>query len=104
MNRASLSALFFHTQTVSLRDFDEMQDARKEAEKQSVFLSLVSRSVVLHGRRTLSYVQAQGQNIEPMEMELHAHSFEFEMPRQEVLDPIGIDYVLRVFRAERFES
>lgn len=91
-------------QTVSLRDFDEMQDARKEAEKHSIFLNLVSRSVVLHGRKILSYARAEGENGEPMEMELHSHSFGFEMPRQEVLDPIGIDYVLRVFRAERLKS
>jgi hypothetical protein len=91
-------------QTVGLRDFDEMQDARKEAEKESVLLSMVSRSVILHGRKTISYAQVRGENIEPMEMELHAHSFEFEMPRQDVLDPIGIDYTLRIFRAERLET
>lgn len=91
-------------QTVSLRDFDEMQEARKAAEKDSVFLNLVTRSTVLHGQRTLTYFEDDDRDREPMEIELHPHSIEFEMPRQEVLDPIGIDYTLRVLRAERLKS
>jgi hypothetical protein len=34
-------------------------------------------------------------------MELNAHSITFEMPRKQVLDPIGLDYMLRVLRIER---
>ena len=91
-------------QAISLRDFDEMQDAHKEAEKNSVLLSMVTRSVVLHGQRTLTYFEDEDRGREPMEMELHAHSIGFEMPRQDVLDPIGIDYIVRVLRAERRKS
>lgn len=87
-------------QTVMLKDFDQMQDARREAEKQSIFLNLVSRSVIAHGRKTLSYLGLEN-NREPMEMELHPHSFSFEVPRQEFLDPVSTSYLIRVLRSER---
>lgn len=88
-------------QTVRVRDRDEMRKAHKQAMNQSVLLSLVSRSVILHGRRTVTFVEEPGKKRRPMEMDLKSHSIEFELPRTEIIDPIGLDLMLRVFRAER---
>lgn len=83
---------------VMLRDFDEMQIARKQAEKDSIFLNVVTRSTVLHGRRTLSYMRPDEPDHDPMEMELHSHSFGIELPRQDALDPVGLDFALGILR------
>jgi len=89
--------------SVHLKDFDEMQRTHKDAMAASPLLNLVHRSVVLHGRRTLSYVRGPSDELKPMEMELHSHSFEIEMPRQHVLDPVGLDYAIRVLRLGRLK-
>ena len=87
-----------------LRFHDQMQQAYKEAEKKSVLLSLVSRSVILYGHKTLTYVQGPGNEHRPVEMELQPHSTTAEIPRMDIIDPIGLDYMLRVFRIERLKS
>ena len=88
-------------QTVRLRNADEMRKAQKDAMDKSVLLSLVSRSVILHGRRTITFVEEPGNKRRPLEMEMTSHSVEFELPRMEIVDPVGLDFLLRVFRSER---
>lgn len=83
---------------------EQSRQIHKQAEEQSLFRNLVHRSVLLYGRRSLMYVGLPGEARRPIEMELHAHSFSFEMPRMEVVDPDGLDYMLRVFRAERLSA
>jgi hypothetical protein len=81
-----------------------MEQAMKDAQKDSVFLSLVSTSVLLYGRKSVDYVyNADGQS-NRMEFPLHAHSTEMEIPRNTNIDPFGLDYTLRVFRAERIKQ
>lgn len=87
-----------------LRFNDVMREAFKEAEKESVLLHLVKRSVILYGNKSVTYVQGPEEGRRPVEMELKSHSTEFEIPRMEIVDPIGLDYMLRVFRVERLKS
>jgi hypothetical protein len=84
-----------------LRFHDDMQKAHKEAQKASVLLSLVRRSVLLYGKRSITYVEGPGKERRPVEMELKSHGVTIEMPRMEIVDPRGLDYMLRVFRVER---
>lgn len=78
-----------------------MAQSLKAAEASSVILSLVTRNVLLYGRRSVDYHAGYDGETHRMEHELQAHSFELEMPRLDTLDPVGLDYTLRVFRAER---
>jgi hypothetical protein len=87
-----------------LRMSDQMRDAHKKAESESVFLNLVSRSVLLYGNRSLTFVDDGKDNLRPMEIDLHSHGISYEMPRMEVIDPVGLEYLLRVFRHERMEE
>ena len=64
----------------------------------------MKRSVLLYGRRSITYVEGPNDVRRPVEMELKGHSFTFELPRMEILDPIGLDFMLRVFRIERLRS
>lgn len=81
-----------------------MTESMKEAEKQSVFLSLFPKVVLLYGRRSIHYVSGGGEEAKRMEVPLTEHSVEMEYPRQEHLDPFGLDYTLFVMRAEQIES
>jgi hypothetical protein len=84
-----------------LREFDRARRIRKEAEKGSIFFDLVKRSTILYGKRSLTYVEDRSGGRQPFEMELKAHSAYIELPRMEVLDPVGLSYMLLVFRTER---
>lgn len=84
-----------------LRWADNMRVAQKRAESQSVLFGLVKRSVLLYGSRSLSFIGSDGDKLRPMEMDLKSFSTSFELPRMEVVDPVGLDYTLRVYRVER---
>lgn len=93
-----------HCRIERMRISDQMRDAHKQAESGSVFLNLVSRSVLLYGNRSLTFVDDGQDNLRPMEINLHSHGISYEMPRMEVIDPVGLEYVLRIFRHERMEE
>jgi hypothetical protein len=76
----------------------------KKAEKRSVFLNLFSRSTLLYGRKSINYVRGGDGPPRRMEIPLASHSVEMEIPRMENLDEHGLNYMLRVFRAERFRT
>lgn len=84
-----------------LRWADNMRVAQKQAESQSVLLGLVKRSVLLYGSHSLSFIGNDGDKLRPVEIDLKSSSTSFELPRMEVVDPIGLDYALRVYRIER---
>ncbi len=92
-----------HIDTYKRHFAREMADAMSEAEKKSVLLSLVSKSVLLYGRKSISYVYDFNDKPRRNEMELHKHGTEIEFPRVQNIDPFGLDYTLRVFRAEKFK-
>lgn len=81
-----------------------MVEAYKEAEQQSVFLSVVHKSVLLYGHRSIHYVYGPDGHAHRNEIRLHPHTTELEGPRRDRLDPVGLDYMLRVFRAERMRT
>lgn len=76
----------------------------KEAERHSAFLHLVSRSTLLYGRKSINYVHDGEGPPRRMEIPLTSHSVQMEIPRMVNLDEHGLDYMLRVFRAERFRT
>ncbi|MDN6875408.1 MULTISPECIES: hypothetical protein [Pseudomonas] len=93
-----------HRRIERLRISDQMWAAHKQAESESVFLSMVSRSVLLYGNRSLTFVDDGQDKLRPLEINLHSHGISYEMPRMEVVDPVGLDYVLRIFRHERMKG
>lgn len=83
------------------RHHRSMQEAHNAAEKKSVFLSIVSRSVLLYGNRSISYFKGPDGTTQRNEMKLHTYSHSIESPRLDILEPFDLDYTLRVFRAMR---
>ena len=90
---------------IYLRRMNEaMSESMKAAEKDSVFLNLVSKSVLLYGRKSITYVYGGSGEPSRTEIPMAAHSFEMEFPRMETLNSFELDYMLRVFRVERFKQ
>lgn len=73
----------------------------KSAREKSVFWKLVKRSTLLYGRRSLSFLSEPGRDPQRFEMDLKEQGFSIEVPRLQMIDPIGLDYMLRAFRVER---
>ncbi|BCH27293.1 hypothetical protein [Mesorhizobium sp. L-8-3] len=83
------------------RQHESMRQVQKQAEKKSVFMSIVSRSVLLYGNRSISYFEEPNGNKRRNEMKLHSFSHSVEAPRLDILEPFDLDYTLRIFRAMR---
>lgn len=73
------------------RSASAMREAYKKAELNSVFLGLVSRVTLLHGAGSLSYFRGpMEQTDRSMVTPLQGRSYSFELPREDVLDPVGL--------------
>lgn len=81
-----------------------MTESLKAAEAQSPFMSIVSKSILLYGRKSIDYIYAGDGPPHRTETALKSHGTQFEHPRMEHIDPYGLDYMLRVFRMERFRA
>jgi hypothetical protein len=79
----------------------QVSEAMKNAEKESVLLSIMPKSVLLYGRKSIDYVYASDGEARRMEVPLKSFGTEFNLPRLENLDPFGLDYMLRIFKAEQ---
>lgn len=80
---------------------DWMREVRKGAEKQSVFMSLVHRSTLLYGRRSITFVHEPGGKRRTVGMDLHSFSHSFELPEWEITDPVGLSIMLLKFRSAK---
>jgi hypothetical protein len=83
---------------------DIVANSYKEAQKKSVFMNLISKSTLLYGRKSIDYVYGRNGELHRTETPLESHGLEMEYPRMESIDPYGLDYILRVFRAEQFRN
>ncbi|NEH46940.1 hypothetical protein GR268_45050 [Rhizobium leguminosarum] len=81
------------------RQQETMARVHKDAEKRSVFMSLVSRSILLYGNRSISYFEDLNGSKQRNEMKLQSFSHTIEAPRLDIIDPFHLDYILRVFRS-----
>ena len=81
-----------------------MNEAEKETEKECFLLNFFSESTLLYGRKAITYIHDGGVPSRRMEMEIPTISYSTEFPIMEHLDEHGLDYMLRVFRAERLRT
>jgi hypothetical protein len=79
-----------------------LSESQKESEKKSVFLNLVSKSILLYGRKSINYIYGPDGQSNRMVAPLQSFSTEIEIPRMERIDPFNLDYMLRIFSVERF--
>ncbi len=77
------------------------RQAMKEEEGKSALLSMVSKSVILHGNRAAyTIVDFNGQQ-HRSEIAMQSHGHSVTVPRMSILTPYDFDLMLRIYRAER---
>ena len=82
----------------------QIQQIMREAEKQSVMMSLVKKSVLLYGTKSINYVGEPFTQNRRMEIPLQKHSFSMKIPRLHNIDPFSLDYMLHIFRHEKVRT
>ena len=80
---------------------DQGTAAMREVEKNSVLLNLVSKSVILHGSVSVHSVWGPDGEKRRHVTYIQSHSYSMDIPRQTIVNPFDLDYILRVFRAEQ---
>jgi hypothetical protein len=83
------------------RQAEEWTKGRREAEGKSVLAHLVTRQTMLYGTRAINYVHDPGGGTRRLDNRLRSFSFTTDNAMGWVYDPFGLEYMLRVFRAER---
>lgn len=87
------------------RRLEVFSSAFNKAQESSVLLSLVHKSVVLYGNRTVDYIRADETGKKRrIETQMHAHETSIDWPRLDTIDPVGLNYLILQFRNERPET
>lgn len=80
-----------------------MQKARDDGPK-SIFENLFTVQNLLYGNSSIYYVHDGFDKKHRAEMKMNKISFSTEMPRLNVIDPEGLNYLLKVFRVSRLKN
>jgi hypothetical protein len=83
------------------RRAEEWAKAGREAEGKSVLAHLATRQTLLYGTRAINYVDDPGGGTQRLDNRLKTFSYTADNAMGWVYDPFGLDYMLRVFRAEQ---
>jgi len=76
----------------------------KEYSKKSVLLSMVTTRTILYGRKSIDYGKDAKGKLQRIETPLIQHSVGMEYPRFAYIAEYDVDYLLRIFRFERFKN
>jgi|GEM_PF-2998591 len=80
-----------------MKRYDLGRKIRKLADEKSIFAKLVQKSTLLYGHKSMNFVG--GPDKPPVTMELKAMGVEMPMPRLDLIDPVGLDWMLRIYRS-----
>ena len=82
------------------RHSDSMTAAFRESRKKSVHASIAAELVMLYGTGSISWVEDRSSPPRRLETPLATFSHSFEIPRTEIVDPIGLQQMIIHFRRE----
>lgn len=83
------------------RHTDSMAEAHRKTDEKSIFADLFTKIVVLYGTRTIGYFPQGKGAPKRIESQMASHSVSFELPRIDIVDPIGLQQMLLGFRSEK---
>jgi len=72
----------------------------RAAEKESILSLICTKQTLLYGRKSIYFQHNAAGETTRMEAPLLSNRVEIETPRMDPIDPYGLDFILRVFRAE----
>lgn len=82
------------------RHADQMAEAYRLARRKSILASIASERILLYGTRSVSWVPDPADTPRRIETQLGSISHSFELPRIEIIDPLGLQFLLMSFRGE----
>lgn len=82
------------------RHTDSMNNAMRAARRKSIFAQIATESMMLYGNRAVSWIDHPNEAPRRMETKLGTIGSSFEMPRVDIVDPLGLQMMLLHFRAE----
>ncbi len=86
------------------RHSDEMTSAFRDARNKSPLLSMIHESVMLYGKRSVTWVSDPRKKPTRITTELSSFSHSFDFPQSDVVDPVGLQMELLHFRLEKHPS
>ena len=91
----------YQRDVVRQQEHDVFRTAYKRAESKSVLLALAHRSTMLYGKRSLTYITDSEGAHRAIMTDLASFETSVELPLREILDPVGLDYMLRLFQTDK---
>ena len=82
-------------------NFNRQMQKAKEKGPKGIFEQLCTVQHLLYGDSSITYVYDGSGTAHRSEIQMQTISHSSEMPRLNVIDPEGLDYMLRIFRVER---
>lgn len=82
------------------RRSDSMAEAWRAARKKSIIAQIASESLILYGTRAVSWFKDHADERQRIETPIKSFSHSFEMPRVDIVDPVGLEIMLLNFRRE----
>lgn len=82
------------------RHSDSMAEAWRAARKKSIFAQIATESLILYGTRAVSWFKDHMDEQRRIETSMGSISHSFEMPRVDIVDPMGLQMMLLHFRGE----
>ncbi len=79
---------------------EKMRKSFKQAEQDSI-LQDIPKSYLLYGKSLVTFVEDPNGSIRKIEAQMGEVSFEIEHPRLDVIDPVGLQFLLFYFKAEK---
>lgn len=83
------------------RHADSMSEAWRSARKKSIFASIATESLILHGTRAVSWFKDRDEDPRRIETQMGSFSTSFEVPRIDIVDPMGLQMMLMQLRSEK---
>lgn len=85
----------------AIKDRERNKDINKQAREGSIFSQMVSYETLLYGKKSFSIIHGPDGNKTPQVIPLSEFSYSAELPRLSVVDPVGYQEMLTIFRLER---
>jgi hypothetical protein len=83
------------------RHSDSMAEAQRGADQKSILANLFTKVVVLYGNRSVSYHNIGEETSQRFETKMASHGVSVEIPRVDIVDPLGLQRMLFTYRVER---
>lgn len=90
---------FEQRRAVAIKDHERNREIEKQAHERSIFANLVTQQTLLYGRKSFSIIHGSDGEKHPNVSALSEFSYSAELPRLSVIDPVGFNELLSIFRA-----